>query len=473
MHDRFEPEAGWERRVDEAIAAGIRRGRLAAAAGRRKRRIRRVSLAGVCLLAAACLLSIRVSPAFASMLREIPGLEKFVDWIGNSDPGIRLAVKNKFVQPLEAVDAHDGRAFAVQGVLADEMRMVVFYELRSDGADAALKLSNPRLTDDRGADVKGMYVYFEDDQPRREHGRSVVRGTLDVWLQDGASWPDEVNLSIETAPVGSPAASGSAGDLPVPADRLSGENGLPDENGEGGGPTYRVRFPIDKTKFAAEKKEYAIGRTVVADGQKIVFDRAVVTPLRIALYLDIPAGNAKQVFGAGDIRLVDEQGGQWAYRGGWGETDHPVLYFDSNYFRRPKELYVEGSWFRALDKTKLDVVVDTEKKRLIRAPDDKLKLAAVDRTEDEVKLGFRLEGIARDDRMGYTLLLNRTFTDASGTEYEMADVPNGTAASFSAADPSAQSVRYVLDNKAYRQPLTFRISDYPAYIRQPYRLRIY
>ncbi|MBB6732527.1 DUF4179 domain-containing protein [Cohnella zeiphila] len=470
MHDRNEAEAALEARIGEAVAEGIRKGRQAARENRKARRIRYSALAGACVLLAACLFSIRISPAFASMLREIPGLEKFVDLIGSGDRGLLEAVDNDFVQPVGLSDEHDGRSLTVQGFIVDEMRMVIFYEISGDQDDGSLRIESPSLEDENGNDIKAMYSYgnYYGDQEKavKEHGRYVVRGTVDVWLQDGLNWPDEATLIVHS---GRADREGETKSMPEPPNAAVGDEdptiAVPDD----GVPEYRVRFPIDKTRFADMKREYPIARTLDVEGQKITFDRAVVTPLRIALYLDFAADNAMQVFDPGDIRIVDDKGNEWYSKGGWSPADQSILYFESNYFRQPKELYVEGSWFRALDKSKMSIVVDTEKEQILKAPDDKLTLTAVNRTGSYTKLTFKLTGFSEDDRMGYSLVQSQ-FTDASGKSYDVAALPSGVT--FEPGEHKQYSY-FSLNNNGYKQPLTFQIINYPNYIREPYRVRIY
>ena len=472
MHDRNEAEDELETRIGEAVAEGIRKGRLAARENRKTRRIRYSALAGACVLLAACLFTIRISPAFASMLRDIPGLEKFVDLIGSGDQGLLQAVDNDFVQPVGLSDDQDGRSFTVQGLIVDEMRMVIFYEMSGDRDDGSLRIQSPSLEDANGNHISAAYSYGnysgDHQEARKEHGRYVVRGTVDVWLQDGLSWPDEAALVVHA---GRADRNGGTKSMPEPTTAALGDEDPTIVVPYDSGPEYRVRFPIDKAGFADMKREYPIARTLDVEGQKITFDRAVVTPLRIALYLDFAADNTMQVFDPGDIRLVDEKGNEWHSKGGWSPADHPVLYFESNYFRQPKELYVEGSWFRALDKSKMSIVVDTEKEQILKAPDDKLTLAAVNRTGSYTKLTFRLAGYSNDDRMSYSLV-NYQFTDASGKSYNIAELPTGVSNTYADGEPGEQYSYFSVDNNSYKQPLTFHIFNYPNYIREPYRIRI-
>lgn len=84
-------DAGISDRIEAAIAAGIRQGQTEIKRRRKQFRRRIGGTITLILLLFTCIFTIRVSPVFAAMVREIPGLEKFVDLINTShDKGIKL-----------------------------------------------------------------------------------------------------------------------------------------------------------------------------------------------------------------------------------------------------------------------------------------------------------------------------------------------------------------------------------------------
>jgi hypothetical protein len=137
-------------------------------------------------------------------------------------------------------------------------------------------------------------------------------------------------------------------------------------------------------------------------------------------------------------------------------------------------LYVEGSWFRALDKDKMDVVIDTERKLLIQAPDSALKLKSISpfgKSYTKLTLSIAVNREI-DDMMGFSVLDSK-FKDASGKEYDMANIGSGVISGSSGLyGANTQESYQYLDNKAYKQPLTFHVWLYPNYIREPYKIRI-
>ncbi|WP_276354108.1 DUF4179 domain-containing protein [Cohnella caldifontis] len=453
-------------RIDAAIAEGIRRGQAEAARQRLRARRRLAAAAAACVILLACLLSIRVSPVFASMMRDIPGMDRFVDLIRDTqDKGVRLAVDNDFVQPVGASDEHDGIRFTVQGIIADDSRMVVFYETSSENESETVRLADIRPVDVSGKELPAMISYRylqEEEQAANENG--VYRGTVDISLAQEDQLPEEIILRTRMIRSDGPERP----DAPPTRNVRDDEWSVPSDR-DAGGPEYQVRFRIDRAKFQHLRREYQLGETIVAEGQRITFAKAVVTPLRVSLYVDYGEANPKQVFGAGDIRLVDDKGEVWATTSSSLVKDHPVIYFESPYFTEPKALYAEGSWFRALDKDRMTVTVDLGKRKVVSAPDGKLALNGVQVGQSRTRLDFFLTGVDPSDNMGYTLFESE-FKDGTGKTRNMSD--EGGVAVETRGDTREQHSYYYLDNADYPQPLTFKISLYPQYIRQPYKIRI-
>jgi hypothetical protein len=452
-------------KIDAAIAEGIRQAQ--AKQSRRRKYIRRRmgNAAAVCILLLICLFTIRVSPVFASIVRDIPGFERFVDLIRhNADQGIKLAVDNDFVQPVNVFDEHDGVRFTVQGIIVDESRMVMFYEVELPGKDEHVQLDHPRLSDGLGNPLPaGISFSYPEEAKQDIRTSGIQRGTADFSLAQDVVLPDEVvlRLSLKRSALSDPSE-------PPKAARIGEEDVAPATSE---GTEFRVQIPIDRAKFAGLREEYAINRTIQVEGQEITFSKAVVSPLQVSLYLDYSEKNAKQIFGAGDIRLIDDQGRVWKNTSASMAKDHPIYRFESPYFVRPSSLRVEGSWFRALDKQRMTVTVNTETKQVIDAPDGKLALHQVARSDEYTKLDFSISGLDAGDNMMYSMFEDE-FVDAAGYKYHASDLREVISGYSNGSEPDVQHDLFYIDNVEYEQPLTFKIYNYPDYIRQSYEVRI-
>lgn len=455
-----------EERIDASIRCGIRQANLMRQ--RRRERTRRWIWSGtaVCSLFLLLGITVRVSPAFAAVLRDIPGMDVFVKLVERTaDQGIRQAVQNEYVQPVGVSDEKDGVRFTVDGILADDSRLVALYSLRStDGKDR--RLGRPNVLDPSGKPLQASIVWGDPVELQLENQeKGVQRGTLDIQLAEGVTMPDEVVLK----------ASFERGDQPPEIrdegfDPLNPIAKLPETGAERNGVPLEVRIPIVKARFASLKREIPIGQTIETRGQKITVVKAVVDPLRISVEMTYDEANSKQIFDPVDAHLTDGQGTVWRYIGGSeAGTNRDILYFESSFFHAPKELYLEGKQFRALDKDKMSVVINTDSGELLQAPDEKLKLREVQKTDRYSRITLTLRGLSEKDPMGYTVLKHK-FKDADGQEHWMGDF--GDVVSTWMVSTQEQHSFYYLNNETFPQPLTFQISSYPSYIEAPYRIRI-
>jgi hypothetical protein len=466
--DNQEIDPALAERLEAAIAAGIRQGRTELLQKRNRYRRRMAGAVAACLLVFACFFTIWVSPAFAAIVRDIPGLEKFVDLISRqSDKGLQLAVDNDFIQPVGVSDEHDGMKFTVEGIIADDSRMVVFYDIHMPDKNSSVQIDRPGLSDAAGKELPSSIGFDYPDEAKQDiRMTGIQRGTADFQLSRGASLPGEVVLSVKLKKSGLPDASAAPKELVAGSEGSIGA--LPVDDG---GIDFKVKIPIDRTRFAGLQKEYTLGQTIRVEGQAVTFAKAVVSPLRVSLYMDYDESNTKQIFGPGDIRIVDDKGNVWGNKTGSLVKDHPVYHFESPYFTKPKSLTIEGSWFRALDKNRMSVTVDTEKGRLLQAPDGKLGLYKVTKNDTYTQLDFVLNGLDLADKMMYSSFAGE-FTDATGKMYKTPHLKETISGYIDGSKPGEQHSMFYIGNESYKQPLTFTLSDYPAYIYQPYKIRI-
>ncbi|MWC27114.1 DUF4179 domain-containing protein [Paenibacillus sp. MMS18-CY102] len=469
--------------IEAAIMAGIRKGEQQLKRRRRLLRKRWSSVAIMSMLLVVCLLAIRVSPAVAAVARDIPGLALFVDLINreSSDRGIGLALDNDFVQPVGVADEHDGLKLSIEGIIADDSRLVMLYAIKpANEGETVVRIDQPRLSDVSGKHLPAAIGYSENQEIEgRDSG--IQRGTIDIQLAEGTAMPEAVVLKLslleekQEDSQNANAAGQRAGE-----ESLIGTEGTPLEGKLGSqqttGTHFTVKVPIDRELSRGRQHEYNIGQTVVIEGQELTFTKAVVSPLSLKLYVSYDEANAKQIFDAGDMRILDDEGTEWhMISGGNGSLnkDGRIYHFESPYFKEPKSLTVAGSWFRALDRNKLNITVDTDKGQLLRAPDGKLELSKVMREAEYTKLDFALGGLDPADQMMYSLL-EGTFTDGAGKEHSMANlqqVMSGYTVNGS-EEREKQHLLYYLNRERYPQPLTFTIFGYPMYIREPYSIRI-
>ncbi|SDS99948.1 protein of unknown function [Paenibacillaceae bacterium GAS479] len=419
-----------ERRADAAIAAGL------AAGKRRKRNIRRLwrtaaSMATSFLVIALCLATIRISPAFAAVVRQIPGMASVVDTIReqyDNNQTVQDAVDYGFMQQVGVSDEHDGFKLTVEGLIADDYRIMLVYTIEQLEAGEPLGSFGATFTDRAGQKVGVGY-----STSYRSSGGTKSQHTSEILLAKGEQLPDWLNMELEL-------------------------NGL----------LYKVAFPVDRELFAGKSRTVALDQTIELEGQKLRFTSARISPLTVAIEAEYAEGNSMRLFGPVDMKLSDETGTDWGGVSYIGELSENKARFEfqSPYFRQPQELYLTGTAFTALDKDNAKIILDAEKGVLLKAPDDRIQLTSSSVGKSGLKLGFSLR-VDRDDDMSYHLLDD--FTDASGKVYEGMFTQGGTN---STDENNLQASNYSFKAADYKQPLTFEVYQYPNYIDGQYRIRI-
>jgi len=443
-------EAGEEYRsipVPDAIDLYIERG---IREGKRRLRIRSgwryggISAAAVLLV---FVLGLRISPALANAVSQIPGMEYFVNLV-RFDKGLELALENEYIQPVGSFDEHDGVRLTIEGVIADAHRMEIFFSVRSL-ENAELEVTGVSAIDaDTGQTLRTVFM------DRRAQGR------VGVYFMKDEPLPDRVALEVgvKTYPVASadgPPLKPKA--TPVLPERWSGAYPLPDG-------IWSVEFDLDHGIFRDMQQIYELDETIEAQGQRITLKRAVVHPIGVSLEVEVDPDNTMEIFhlDLNDLRLFNEKGESYrAYMRYDGN-----YYFESPYFAMPKELYIEGRRIRAIDKDQLEVELDMESRSLVRRPDDRLELADVIEHEDAYELLFRVH--QDQDDMSIHNIFDSRFRDSGGNEYE------STLHSYAARDASEPFtiIHYMIPKLPYEGNLILPLIGYPNFIEAPFRIQI-
>ncbi|MFC4808779.1 DUF4179 domain-containing protein [Paenibacillus sp. GCM10023250] len=417
--------------LDDAVLRGMA---LARRAGRRRARRTRAA-ASVALLLVLLLGLLRVSPAFAAAVAELPGLSGLVALVAG-DKGLEGAVRNDFVQPVNAGDSHDGVTFTVTGIIADDTRLNVFYTVKLP-EKMELPYDMPRVYDaDTGKPLEASYSSGgsgADGEPRTEFQQRT-----DISLAAGTELPDRIKLSIGLA-------------------------GYPEDK------TWSAVFPIDKTRFEDLAETIPLDRTVTVQGQRIRFVRAVVHPTSIEVDAEFDEANAMEIFWLGDLRIVTDAGEE--LRGYLSTSTAPgkkTLRFESAFFSKPKHLTLEGSRIMALDKSKLELKLDLANKSIVQAPDDRVRFVSAEKTgpgKVSVSLGVK----TNMDRDHYAFsIVEGAFHDAAGREFQIGGY---RTSSMIGTDEILTTFEAMID-KPYTNPLTFRITNYPSWIEQPFTVKL-
>jgi len=398
-------------------------------------------MAAVCTLLVGMFLlgMVRVSPAFATFVAGLPGLSGIVDLVVG-DKGLEGAVRSEFVQPVDASDSHDGVTFNVKGIIADDNRLNVFFTMKMPYEVDKVPYDHPRVYDaDTGEELPtsigfGYGGFGSNLKPRLE-----LLDRMDITMSAGHEMPERVRVSFMLMPFGNK--------------------------------TWSAVIPIDKERFKGMKETVPLGKTVKIDGQSMLFKEVTINPTSIQVDVAFDPANTMKLFWFNDLRIVTDTGEEFLNKGSFGLQDGgQTLQFESTFFSNPKHLTLKGNRIMALDKSKLEMKIDLDTKRIIQAPDDKVRFISVDNVDNDrynLVLGVKTDSV-RDHFMFN--IIDGTVYDAKGTAFQW----DGHRTS-STPDGDTQEMiltsQLVLD-KSYTNPLTFEIFNYPSWIEQPFEIRL-
>jgi len=400
----------------QAVQAGIRQ-----AARKRKSRLRwvmsSISAAAIILVFTGC---IRVSPAFASFVEQLPGMEGIVSMI-RQDKGLMMAIDQSLLQKVGVTDEHDGASMTVDSIITDESRMVIFYtmkgmkDLEKGGYDIDLL--------DR--DGKKLPVAFSYSSPKPASESGIYEDKIDVSFIESLP-PQELTVVFK-------------------------------ERGKEPNNKWKVTFPVDRSLTKGMKKIIPVNQTITVDGQRIQVKQAVLYPTRLVLDIEYDRNNTKKIFGIRDLQLVDEQGRAWrtdsSSIGGSGSS----VFFESMYFSTPKKLTLQGSGLSAVDKDELVISIDPSSGEIQGGPSSLKFLKSTARGKDLV-----IEFSIADAQNATSGLSFTNIEDSKGNPFDINEV---------GWSPSVFEARVVIKNgAAAKGNLTMEIDSYPDQIRAPFSI---
>lgn len=238
-------------------------------------------------------------------------------------------------------------------------------------------------------------------------------------------------------------------------------------------PPFQVTFPINKTKYETlQESVYPVNQDITVDGQRFTVSQVVVYPTQTEVTIRFDPANTKHIFDFDRLRLEDEKGRTYAF---WGngvpstkDGEYKVTYnLESHYFEQPQKLVLKADGIRALDKGKLQVVIDAEKGTLIKVPDSRLKLTAIRKNENVVGIDFDLQVDKIDENR--FMSFGDELSDDHGNQYE--------SVSSSASSGAPYTQRYGnlykrMTAKGSPGTYSFTLTDYPTRLSKGFQIEI-
>lgn len=409
--------------LDKAIITGFNRAKAEEKKPNRKKKSF-LSLLAVAILIIGLFSTIRVSPAFASYISSLPGMEKIVEMI-RDDKGRVAAVENQYYQEIGVHEKNDSMQVTIDGAISDEMGIVLFYTLESDEKMNGLMMDEVELKALNGTSLNSAtttfgHPHFSDEK------KNSFNGTIEFFFQAPLTTKDFV-VDIEVK-----------------------------------GKQFSLPFTLNDYKA---KKVYPVHQTLELEGEKINIEKVTIYPLRAVVHLKMDPNNKKHILHLEDLRLVDENNEVWGTilngitKSGDKDTEQEI-YLQSNYFKEPKELYLVLNKAQAIEKNGASIIVDIEKLEILKQP-----------------VGNKLDNLRKENgglyfdlhtKEEFNYFIFSKVTDAQGNEIDV----SSTSMSIS----EERGVRRVGINlpaiKSSQNPITVELSFYPQWIKGEDKIKV-
>lgn len=318
--------------VSQAVQQGLLK------AKKNKRRIRRGTWST--LVAAAIVLlfitSIRVSPAFAQAVGQIPGMERIVSYVqGQQDRGLMTAIENDYYQTIGISQELNHKTLTIDGVIPDENGMVVFYTIES-AEDVKYRRDALKLYAE-GEYLPSAYSFHNYDAQTKGRFEDVVH----------FSFQDPIATATQ---------------------QFTFEVFLEDAKDT----TFRIDFTLPKAMEPS--KIYTLNDEVEIDGNILHFKQAVISPTRVGITIAYDENNPSTIYYIEQLELRDRSGDTWetiqnGLSGTFNEDKtEETYYFQSSYFDEPEGLTLFIDRVQALPKGEDYLLVNFENREVLYTP---------------------------------------------------------------------------------------------------------
>ncbi|MNB66750.1 hypothetical protein D3C75_132290 [compost metagenome] len=442
-------------KLDGAVRAGIERGR--------QRRLPSLRWRAGIIMAAAALLVLVLLPWLTGLAGQtVPARKPLTNW-GDLEP-FREILKNQ-ISPKTALDygevyrigaeseEKNGYRFKVDAVIADQRGMFVLYTTENEN-DQKAQIAGFVLKDQgTGKSIYASYTSWGDMENGKGRARHIIQVTWDRAVQ---KIPASVTATL-TMTENSPEALTSSS------------------------MKYRTElvtsFRLDGSGAVQEGEDIPLNSSMVIGGQEIYLSKAYIGPTGIYVDYDYKDSNSMKIFGLISPVILSEKDGEatelasWLSYGGDIVTGTMVFGYDNGNERGPLTLTVDG--IQALDKGRLSLVVDTEKKEILKAPDSKLKFSEVPAAKGQMVLSYSEPGTSGGNNPWYSLSLDGDYMDGKGEKHKL-DSSHSEVSHREDAD--GRTADYYINlgapSEDLPQPLTFTLDSYPSPVLEHKSLRI-
>lgn len=369
---------------------------------------------------------VRVSPAFAEKISQVPGMEKIVQLI-QGDQGKQAAIDANHFQPIGITQQKGDLTLTVEGIIRDNYGIVLFYSLEAEGDHRNLLLKDPKLTAGNGEELPARSISYGNGDLEEDDNMRM----MEVYTQNGMKGIEEFRLTTE----GSGIIDGSF---------------------------FKEDFSITfDAPNEAESKEYMVEETVSMEGEKFIVESVTVHPLRTAIKVREHPDNQTEMLSIEDLELRGEDKEIWTSisngvsASGGPENDAITFYLQSNYFEDPESLTLAFSKVMVVEPEKEYMKIDLEQEEIIYQPSDFAELTHASPSAFEVVMD---EEVA--ESIGFS-----TFIDKNGNRLDMASQQTETRL-------EGPKTIYTFLDEEVEGPIRVEFSRYPHWVEKEVEINL-
>lgn len=374
-----------------------------------------------------------------------------------NDKGIQMAIDSGFIQEVKKSQEQDGLEFTVDNIIVDKKRIKVFYTIKNKSNHRYIQPIDYSLYDENKKALEGStdsnryYRNIDLNKVKRVHD------SFDLILSEEIKTPSKIKMDI---------ILNEYKYTDQEYDEMVNSNKI--KESDKSSYMYTFYIPIDKKIFEVKEKIYSINKTIDIENQNIFVDRLTVYPTASILNIRYDEDNTMKIFEIKDLKLSTLNseyelgiGGLISFADGEFIKN---LCFESPYFEHNEQLYIKGSGIKALEKDKLEVVVDIENKRLVKSSISDLKLKKVSDGKGSFlgnKNDYELEFECDKD-----LSFSFDFKDTNNVDY------HANSVGHSEEDDYKEIYYTISKDIVYKNPITLTVNDYDNLINKLFKIEV-
>jgi len=368
---------------------------------------------------------------------------------------LKSALDAGYVQYFEkAVAESDGYKISVNGAVVDRRGLILLYTFENK-TGKKVKVDGMVLKDKSGKDLKyGMYSSFYGGD---KFTSPVTHDFFEVMWADSKFL--ERQLTVDFTIVEN-----------TPEAMLSSST------------KYRtllsVPITLDDLAIRTAGEEVSLNKTLAIAGQSMVLKKAYIGPTGVYVNMQYSPSNTMNIYSLIGTKLIQGEGIQAIELGNsisYGDPNDRTLVFANNNMDNDGTIKLTIKGIHALDKSKQKLVLDTDKMKIMQAPDQNLKWASVkkDHPAGEIALKYTAKnrGEGYEETMG-SLGLDFTFTDGDGILHNLSTGDSHTLQQEQEGYSTTSYYFYFIGTEKLPQPLTFKLISYPHPILEPHSFKI-